>query len=513
MKTHTAFLAFVVSLGGFLFGFDAGIISGVMNYFGPQFDLSDGQAGWVVSSPTFSATFAMLIAGRLSDMIGRKPLLLGIALLYTLSAVASAYANSFEVMFIARMIGGAAFGAALIIAPTYIAEIATARNRGKLVSIQQLNIVLGFFAAFACNNFLRGLTKGENALLSDETVWRWMLGVEAFPAALYFLLMLLVPESPRWLFTKNRAEEGRKILGRLHGEEAGAVESAAIRESINRERSLEKGAFSELFSRALAFIVFVGIAIGILQQSTGINAVYFYATGIFKQTGIGTDAAFTSGVLLSTISVVFTIVAMVLIDRVGRRPLLLVGIGGIAVSLLMCAWGFSQATYQLTSDDIAALDVPELAKLSEVEGEVFTSDVAFKDKMKELLGSQVYGLNEGPILEAAIENMPATIVLVGIFGFIACFAFSLGPVMWVMLSELYPNRIRGLAIGVIGFVNSATSWVVQQVFPWELSVLGNATSFLIFGLIAAVGFFLFLKILPETKGKSLEELEAELIKT
>jgi MFS family permease len=512
MKTHTAFLAFVVSLGGFLFGFDAGIISGVMDYFGPQFDLSDGQWGWVVSSPTFSATFAMLIAGRLSDMIGRKPILLLIAFLYTLSAVASAYAGSYEMLYIARMIGGAAFGAALIIAPTYIAEISTAKSRGKLVSIQQLNIVLGFFAAFACNSFLRGLTKGEDSLLTDETVWRWMLGVEAFPAALYFIFMLLVPESPRWLFTRGRVEEGRRVLDRLHGEETGAAESTAIQESITREQSLEKGAFSELFSRALAFIVFVGITIGILQQSTGINAIYFYATGIFKQTGIGTDAAFTSGVLLSTISVVFTIVAMVLIDRVGRRPLLLVGIGGIAVSLLMCAWGFGQATYQLTADDIAALDGPELAALSQVEGEVFTSDVAFKNRMKELLGNQVYGLNEGPILEAAID-MPATIVLIGIFGFIACFAFSLGPVMWVMLSELYPNRIRGLAIGTIGFINSATSWVVQQVFPWELSVLGNATSFLIFGLIAVVGFFLLLKILPETKGKSLEELEAELVKT
>ena len=523
MKTSTFLLALAVSLGGFLFGFDAGIISGVMEYFRPQFGLTDAQAGWVVSSPTFSATFAMLVAGRLSDLIGRKPLLLVIAFLYTLSAVASAFATSYEMMYIARMIGGVAFGAALIIAPTYIAEIATAENRGRLVSIQQLNIVLGFFAAFACNNVLHGLTKGESPLLTDESVWRWMLGLEAFPAAVYFFAMLLVPESPRWLFTKGRAEKGQLVLARLHGQAAAERERRAIEEGIATELAMEKGAFSELFSPALRTIVFIGLAVGILQMSTGINAIYFYANSIFEQTGIGTDAAFTAGVLLSSTSVVFTLVAMGLIDRLGRRPLLLAGMAGIAVSLLLCAWAFSQATYQLTEADLVQLaeideqkteadSKPPLdtTRLGEVVDEVFETDLAFKNRMKELLGSDAYAKHEGAVVQAAIA-MPGTIALVGIFGFIACFAFSLGPVMWVLLSELYPNRIRGLAIGTIGFVNSATSWLVQQIFPWELSTLGNATTFLIFGLIAAGGFLLMLMTLPETKGKSLEQLEAELI--
>ncbi|MFM1904265.1 MAG: hypothetical protein RLZZ440_2165 [Planctomycetota bacterium] len=511
MNLSTFLLALVVSLGGFLFGFDAGIISGVMTYFRPQFDLSDAQAGWVVSSPTFAATFAMLAAGRLSDMIGRKPVLLGIAFLYTLSAIASAFAGSYEAMYIARMIGGVAFGAALIIAPTYIAEIATARNRGRLVSIQQLNIVLGFFAAFACNNLLHGMTKGDPPLLTEEVVWRWMLGLEAFPAAAYFLCMLFVPESPRWLFTKNKAQAGQAILARLHGEEAAQAERRAIEEGIAKEETIERGAFSELVSPALASIVFLGLAIGILQQSTGINAIYFYANSIFEQTGIGTDAAFTSGVLLSTTSVIFTIVAMGLIDRLGRRPLLLVGMAGIAVSLLLCAWAFNQATYRLSEAGLQQLaDTVDTARLEPVVDEVFTSDLAFKNRMKELLGAAEYAKQEGALVKAAIE-MPGMVALAGIFGFIACFAFSLGPVMWVMLSELYPNRIRGLAIGAIGFVNSTTSWLVQQIFPWELSALGNATTFLIFGLIALFGFLLMLKILPETKGKSLEQLEAELI--
>jgi MFS family permease len=210
-------------------------------------------------------------------------------------------------------------------------------------------------------------------------------------------------------------------------------------------------------------------------------------------------------------------VAILLIDRLGRRPLLLVGIAGIAVSLLLCAFAFNQASYQLTAEDMETLQKNEtlgsedLKVLSVLTDEVFDNDVAFKRKMREILGNQVYAKAEGSILEEATLDLNGKLVLVGILGFIACFAFSLGPVMWVMLSELYPNRIRGLAIGVIGFVNSFISWVVSQIFPWEVSNLGSAVAFLIFGVIAAVGFFLLFFILPETKGRSLEELEAELV--
>lgn len=511
MKSRTLLIAFIVSLGGFLFGFDAGIISGVMEFAGPQFDLSDGQLGWVVSSPSFAAMFAMLIAGRVSDLIGRKPILLMIAFLYALSAVMSAYAGSYEMLYISRMIGGVAFGAALIIAPTYIAEVSTAERRGKLVSVQQLNIVLGFFAAFLCNFFLNKMHAGENAMLSDESVWRWMLGVEAFPAILYFILLFFVPRSPRWLLAQGRNDEAEVVLKNLHGDEVGQAEFNAIENANRSEQSTEKGSFGDLLKPALRYILLVGLVLGVLQQITGINAIYFYATGIFKQTGIGTDAAFTSGVLLSFTTVVFTIVAMFLIDKVGRRPLLLVGIAGIAISLLTCAYGFNQATYKLTPESIATLEGVDAGKLSAVADVDFDSDVAFKNKMKELLGSQDYAKNEGSILEAAID-MNAPLVLCGILGFIACFAFSLGPVMWVMLSELYPNKIRGLAIGTIGFVNSLASWIVQQAFPWELSNWGNAISFLIFGVIALVGFFILLAVLPETKGKTLEQLEFELVK-
>ena len=511
MAWKTLFIAFVVSLGGFLFGFDAGIISGVMSYAGPQFDLNDAQTGWVVSSPSFAAMIAMLVAGRLSDRIGRKKILLAVAFFYALSAITSAYAISYETLYLSRMVGGLAFGAALILAPTYIAEISTAENRGKLVSIQQLNIVLGFFAAFLSNYYFNQYNVTGSQLLSDENVWRWMLGVEFFPAILYFGLLFFVPKSPRSLYTKHYIDQAKQVLERIHGSEQAEVEIESIEKNLEDSETSKSVSVRDLFAPALRFIMIVGITLGILQQVTGINAIYFYATSIFKQTGIGTDAAFSSGVLLSFTTVVFTLLAIYLIDRMGRRPLLLVGMSGIAVSLLLCAYSFSQATYELSATEINSFENIDNYKLTEFQDINYDSDVTFKNDIKAAIGNQVYALNEGAILEAAID-MNATLVLIGILGFIACFAFSLGPVMWVMLSEIFPNRYRGLAIGVIGFINSFSSWLIQQIFPWEISNLGSALTFFIYGLIATVGMLLFIKILPETKGKSLEEIETELIK-
>ncbi|WP_439131281.1 sugar porter family MFS transporter [Polaribacter sp.] len=511
MSKKLTFIAFVVSLGGFLFGFDAGIISGVMNFASPEFNLDDIQSGWVVSSPSFAAMIAMLFSGRLSDKIGRKKILIIVALLYAISAIFSALANSYEMLYIARMIGGLAFGAALVLAPMYIAEIATSENRGKLVSMQQLNIVLGFFAAFLSNYLFNKYNSSENFFLTDQTVWRWMLGVELLPALLYFFCMFLVPKSPRWLYLNNQYEKAKNVLKQIHGNDIAQNEIKSIEKSLASKQDKTKVSFIQLFKPSLIFIFSVGLIVGILQQITGINAVYFYATSIFKQTGIGTDAAFSSGILLSTVTVVFTIVSMYLIDKMGRRPLLLFGTAGIAISLLFCAYGFNQAKYKITPLGIAKLDFKEAHLLTPLVDKLYTTDIDFKNELKSILGNKVYKKNDGAILEIATQ-INTTIVLVGILGFIACFAFSLGPVMWVLLSELYPLKYRGLAIGVIAFVNSLISSVVQLIFPWQLSNFGNALTFFIFGSIALIGFFIMIKILPETKGKSLEELETELIK-
>jgi len=511
MSKKLLFISFVVSLGGFLFGFDAGIISGVMSYVGPEFNLTDGQIGWVVSAPSWAAMIAMIFSGRLSDRLGRKKILLLVAFLYAVSALFSAYAVTYEMLYLARMIGGLAFGAALILAPMYIAEISTAENRGILVSIQQLNIVLGFFAAFLSNYFFNKYNSPEHLFLNDENVWRWMLGVELFPALLYFLALFYVPRSPRWLYLKNKYIEAKQVLNQIHGKYRAEKEISSIEKSIDKDKELQKVKWTDILKPSLRFIMVVGLVVGILQQITGINAIYFYATSIFKQTGIGTDAAFSSGILLSSVTVIFTFIAMYLIDRAGRRPLLLVGTAGIALSLLLCAFGFSQATYQLKLQDISQFKFEKSQNLIPLAGNIYENDVDFKEEMKTILGNRTYKKNDGIILEAATQ-INATLVLVGILGFIACFAFSLGPVMWVLLSELYPIKYRGIAIGIVAFVNSFISSAVQLVFPWELSNLGNAMSFFIFGAIALVGFFVLLKILPETKGKSLEELETALIK-
>ncbi len=556
---RTFFIALTVSLGGFLFGFDMGIISGVMDTAGPYFELDDTQIGWVTSCPTFVAMFAMLIAGRVSDAIGRKPILIAVAFLYALSALLSAYSASYEMLWISRMIGGVAFGAALILAPLYIAEIAGAQNRGKLVATQQLNIMLGFFVAFLSNYFFNEYSSGNDSL-NKETLWRWMLGVEALPAVLYFCFLFYVPKSPRWLYAQNRKEEGRKVLELLHGKEMASAEIEAIEKNLDEEKNVEKASFAELFKPALRFIVILGLIIGILQQASGINAIYFYATSIFKLTGIGTGNAFAQGAILGLTSVVCAVIAMVLMDRVGRRPLMLFGIAGIAVSLLLCSYEFGQAKYNLSPKKIAKIcktaklektqfDLEEkktksgelskfeqkalnnvkssIRKLRESSEKLasisktvsYESDIKFKQALEKLLVKkgvenrmELYNHCKTPFLEQCIE-MNALNVLIGILGFIAFFNLSLGPVMWVMLSEMYPSKIRGLAIGTIGLVNSFTAWFVTQIFPWELSNLGGSKTFLIFGLVALVGFFLLYKLLPETKGKSLEQLESELVKS
>jgi MFS family permease len=512
MNKKLVFIAFVVSLGGFLFGFDAGIISGVMSFAGPEFDLSDIQSGWVVSSPSFAAMFAMLFSGRLSDAIGRKKILIFVAFLYAISAVLSALSTSYEMLYIARIIGGLAFGAALVLAPMYIAEISSAENRGKLVSLQQLNIVFGFFAAFLSNYFFNKYNTPENTFLTDENVWRWMLGVELIPAMLYFISLFFIPKSPRWLYLKGKHEDAKIVLVQIHGRVKGGLEINSIEENISADKYKTPLKIKDLLKRSLRFILVVGLIVGVLQQITGINAVYFYATSIFKQTGIGTDAAFSSGVLLSTISVIFTFIAIYLIDRIGRRPLLLIGTAGISISLLLCAYGFNQATYQLSQEKINQFEFSDSKKLLPLADKSYDNDIDFQNDIKSALGNKAYNKNDGAILEAA-TTINANLILIGILGFIACFAFSLGPVMWVLLSELYPLKYRGLAIGLIAFINSLISSVVQLIFPWELSNLGNALTFFIFGSIALIGFFILLKILPETKGKSLEELEKEFVIT
>jgi len=448
--------ALIVALGGFLMGFDASVISGVIRFVEAEFALGPLALGWMVSSLSLTATIGMLAAGPLSDRLGRRPVLQAAAVLFALSAVASAVAPDYQSLVVARMLGGFGVGAALIVAPMYIAEMAPPDSRGRFVSFNQLNIVVGISAAFFSNYLI--LTLGESggawseALRLGEWNWRWMLGIETLPAIAYLLALSLVPESPRWLAMRGRDAEAAEVLGRVTGPRASAV-LQEVKASIAAEAELGRTSWRVLLSPSLRLVMTIGIVVGIVQQVTGINAVFFYAPTIFEQSGIGTNAAFMQAALVGLVNLVFTLVAMALIDRFGRRPLLVFGLAGIAACMLLLAWAFSAG-------------------------------------------------------DAANPRL----ILFGILGFVASFAVSLGPVMWVLFSELFPNRVRGVAISVVGLVNSATAFLVTLVFPWQLQSLGSATTFLLYGLFALAGLAFVLRVLPETKGRSLEELEAELVK-
>lgn len=508
---YTVRIAIIVSLGGFLYGFDASVISGVIGYVATQYDLNSIQQGWVVSSTTFAAMFSMLTAGTVSTYLGRRRVLIYVAILYAISAIGSAMAPSYETLVAARMIGGIAFGAALILAPIYIAEISPAEIRGRLVSVQQLNLVIGLSAAYFSNYFLQSALENYH-FLSKENIWRWMLGVEAIPAMLYFLFLFLVPRSPRWLLLKGDMTEAENVLSKIFVDQRIDVEKANIIRSINDEKNKKKASLKNLFEKQLRLVLIVGLIIGIIQMITGINAVFYYANTIFEQSGVGKDAAFAQAVLVGITLIIFTIVSMFIIDKFGRRPLLLIGLAGIILTLSLTAYGFYDATFRLSAESISSLQSQlNLSSLQEIAGKTYDSDLSFKKAVIEVIGKEQFSKNQNIILTKAID-INSRLVLVGILGFIASFAMSLGPVMWVLLSEIFPTKIRGLAISVIGFINSTTSTVVTLIFPWELENLGNVVTFLIYIGFAILGLVLLTKLLPETKGKSLEELEKDFVK-
>ncbi|MDH4019506.1 MAG: sugar porter family MFS transporter [Xanthomonadales bacterium] len=517
-KGHTSelYVAAVISIGGFLFGFDASVISGVVGFIVPQFGLNDWQVGLVVSAPTLAGIIASWSGAWIADVIGRRRALLVLALLYTVSAVASAFAPNYQTLVFARFVGGLAF-ASLGIAPMYIGEIAPREKRGMLISVSQLNIVLGFSLAYFANYFVLHISQSDavwvQTLGIDQNAWRWMLGIEAIPATLWLLFLLTIPESPRWLVMTNRLEEARKSLARLKPPERVERDLAEIARSLSnvQEKFLQR--MREVVLPAMRLPMMIGVIAAIAQQVSGINAIFFYAPTIFEQTGVGTNAAFAQAALIGMINVVFTIIAMFLIDRIGRKPLLMVGMVGVILCTAIAGYGFRQASYEITPEVARTLSSEiSLQTLQPVVGIKFTNDLDFKNALRETLGDQGMREHEAKLTQAAI-NINSTLILIGILGFVAAFAISLGPVYWCLLSEIFPNRARGPAMAIVGFFNAMTSFLVQFVFPWELSNLGSATMFFIYSGLGVVGLILLAWLLPETKGKSLEELELVLSRT
>jgi sugar porter (SP) family MFS transporter len=445
-------IAATVALGGFLVGFDATVISGAVPFIRDYFDLGGSagslKLGWAVSCLGWGAMAGNLAAGSLSDRLGRRSVLLLTAVLFLASALTAALSTRFPVFVAARICGGLAVGAAILIAPVYIAEIAPARSRGSLVSLNQLMIVIGISVSFFSNYFL--LPLGMNS-------WRWMLGVQAVPATLYFVLLTLVPESPRWLLSKGREASARLALAAVHGMAASARELEIIQASP-AQKSRRFG-IRELLTGRLKRVMIFGLGIAFFQQATGINAIFYYLPTIFASSGGELSTSFAQSVLVGLVNVGMTFIAIWLIDRLGRKPLLAIGLIGATVSLLTISWAFHTAHASL-----------------------------------------------GGNTPVSHENM----VLIAIITYVASFAISLGPVMWVMLSEIFPNEERASAISVVGFWNSLVSASVTLLFPTELAVWGPAGTFLGYGLLAAAGLLFIMLLAPETKGKTLEELAAIL---
>lgn len=513
---NTALIASIVALGGFLMGFDASVISGAVKFIELEFDLNKIELGWSVASLAFAATFAMMVAGPLSDRLGRKPVLKYAAILFFVSALMSALAPTFLILVIARMIGGLGVGAALIVAPMYIAEISPPQIRGRMVSINQLNIVVGISVAFFMNYLVLKVGQSGSdlalALRLGEWNWRWMLGLEALPAVLYFFSLWLVPESPRWLVMKDRQNEALQVMSRFNPSDRALDQVREIRASFTQKTAGKQSRLAELFTKPMRLVLVIGITVAILQQITGINSVFFYAPMIFEQSGIGTDASYMQAILVGLTNLFFTLLAIALIDRLGRKTLLGFGISGIAICMFVLAYGFGSATYNLSKESIDQLpENIDRVQLRQIENRTFDSDLSYKKALADILGEKTLKENESILISTSISMNPK-IILAGILGFVASFAISIGPVMWVLFSELFPNRIRAVAISFVGFINSTVSFLVQLVFPWELSTLGNAGTFLLYGLFATAGLVIVIRILPETKGKSLESLEQILLK-
>ncbi|UAM97128.1 sugar porter family MFS transporter [Polaribacter litorisediminis] len=502
-KSYTYFISFIVALGGFLLGFDSAVISGAIGGINTYFNMTDWELGFSVGCVIFGAMAGNITAGPLSDRFGRRKVLIITAILFTVSAIWSALATNYVEFIIARIIGGIGIGGAILIAPIYIAEIAPPKLRGSLVSLNQLNIVLGISIAYFSNYFLKDL-EGES--------WRWMLGVEAIPAFIYFLALFAVPRSPRWLIQKfSLVKVAEVTLVKIGGIQYAKETIKEIQRGIDKKE--EKGTFSQLFSSRMRTIIIIAFGIAFFQQITGINAIFYYAPTIFEQAGGSTDSSFLQAIVVGLTNLVFTLIAIRLIDRLGRKPLLIIGTVTMTVALSMATLAFNNASYSFNEENINKIENVAIKKaIQSLKNTSYTSQNDLFAGVGVVLNEhQLHNFKRNEVKKFISIN--ANLVLVAILLYVAAFAISLGPVMWTLLSEIFPRNIKGIAISVVGFFNSLVSYTVTQFFPWELTNLGPTGTFAIYAFMAFLSLLFVMKFVIETKGKTLEELENELIKS
>ena len=433
-------IAAVAALGGLLFGYDTAVIAGTIGFLKEKFQLNAAMEGWAVSCALIGCIIGAMIAGVLSDLFGRKKTLLLAAVLFLISAIGSALPRTLTEFVVARMVGGMGVGIASLISPLYIAEISPASIRGRLVSLNQLAIVSGMLIIYFVNAWIAGL---GNELWNVELGWRWMFASETLPALLFFMLLLTVPESPRWLIKQNKEKLAEKVFRKTMPIEKVEMEIAKIGETIAHE----SGSIMQLFQPGLRTALLIGVVLALLQQITGINAILYYAPEIFKAAGAGTNTALQQTILIGFINVVFTFVAIYAVDKWGRRTLLLFGSAGMGVCLLVIGGAFHFNASQ------------------------------------------------------------SWLLLPFILLYIAFFASSMGPVVWVIMSEIFPTRIRGTAMSIATVMLWIGCYAVSQTFPMFNEGFGSALTFWIYMFMTVITFFFVLKVVPETKGRTLEDIE------
>ena len=438
---HTGFVTVVSAvsaLAGLLFGYDTGVISGARLFFRDDFQLTTLQDEAVVLAALLGCVIGAMIGGVLADVFGRRKVLIWVALLFIVGAIGTALAPGVISLFLGRVVVGIAIGIASFTAPLYISEISPANVRGTLVSLNQLMITIGIVCSYLADY-----------ALADVRAWRWMFGVAAIPAAIMLIGLLFVPESPRWFMRQGLRDTARTVLSKIRSDSDVNAELTEIESSLNQQ----KGSWRELLSPALRPALIIGIGLAAFQQFTGINTVIYYAPTIFQLAGLKSNSVAilaTAGV--GVVNVLMTVVALWLLDRAGRRPLLLWGIVGMVITLGFLGFAFVSPRF-----------------------------------------TQVLS--------------PVAVVCVMLY--VACFAISLGPVFWLMISEIYPLKIRGLAMGVATVSNWGSNAIVAFTFLTLLELLGHAWTFWVYALVGVSAWIFVYKLVPETKGKTLEEIEAE----
>lgn len=450
MKTYNKgfiyFICLVSAMGGLLFGYDWVVIGGAKIFYEQFFGIAGDPAmqGLAMSIALAGCLIGALTSGMLADKLGRKPLLLLSALIFVLTAYGTGAFSNFHYFLLARFGGGIAIGIASGLSPMYIAEVAPASIRGKLVSLNQLTIVIGILAAQIVNWLLVSDDTAWNVAMS----WRWMFWSAAFPALAFLVLAAFIPESPRWLAMKGRRERATQILTRIGGNTYAQSELSSLQNDM--ENKQKQGGLSLLFSKPYRRVLTLGIIVAMFQQWCGTNVIFNYAQEVFQSAGYDVDNTFINIVVTGIANLVFTFVAIYTVDRLGRRALMLLGAGGLAGIYL-------------------------------------------------ILGTCYY------------FEVSGIFMVVLVVAAIACYAMTLGPVTWVLLSEIFPNKVRGVAVATGTFALWVASFILTYTFPFLNKALGTAGTFWIYTAICAAGLVFFLFRMPETKGKSLEQLEKEMV--